>query len=77
MIVMDTHIWVWWIHNDDRLTARVREHIKANEDEGLGVSVLSCWEVAKLVEVNKLTLHCPIKYKHENSPHIRSQLTPA
>ncbi len=60
MIVMDTHIWVWWIHNDDRLTARVREHIKANEDEGLGVSVFSCWEVAKLVEVNKLTLHCPI-----------------
>ncbi|MDZ7667174.1 MAG: type II toxin-antitoxin system VapC family toxin [Desulfotignum sp.] len=60
MILLDTHIWVWWIHNDDRLTESVREHIKVNEDEGLGVSVFSCWEVAKLVELKKLTLHCPI-----------------
>jgi len=60
VIVIDTHIWIWWIHNDDRLTDRIREHIKANEDEGLGVSVFSCWEVAKLVEVNRLTLHCLI-----------------
>lgn len=60
MIIIDTHIWVWWIHNDDRLTEKIREYIKANEEEGLGVSVFSCWEVAKLVELNKLTLHCPI-----------------
>lgn len=60
MIIIDTHIWVWWIHNDDRLTEKIREYIKANEEEGLGVSVFSCWEVAKLVELNKLILHCPI-----------------
>ena len=52
--------WVWWVHNDARLTDRIREHIRANEEEGLGVSVISCWEVAKLVEINKLTLHCRI-----------------
>lgn len=60
MIIIDTHIWVWWIHNDDRLTEKIREYIKANEEEGLGVSLFSCWEVAKLVELNRLTLHCPI-----------------
>ncbi len=60
MILMDTHIWIWWIHNDDRLTDSVREHIEANEDEGLGISVFSCWEVAKLVEVKKLILPCSI-----------------
>nr|VFK43364.1 MAG: PIN domain nuclease, a component of toxin-antitoxin system (PIN domain) [Candidatus Kentron sp. TC]VFK46010.1 MAG: PIN domain nuclease, a component of toxin-antitoxin system (PIN domain) [Candidatus Kentron sp. TC] len=60
MIIMDTHVWVWWVHNDDRLTDRIREHVRANEEEGLGVSVISCWEVAKLVEISKLTLHCPI-----------------
>jgi PIN domain nuclease of toxin-antitoxin system len=60
VIIIDTHIWVWWIHNDDQLTEKIREYIKANEEEGLGVSVFSCWEVAKLVELNKLTLHCPI-----------------
>lgn len=60
MIVLDTHIWVWWVHNDVCLTDKLREHIQANEDEGLGVSIFSCWEVAKLVEINKLVLHCPI-----------------
>ncbi len=53
---MDTHIRVWWVHNDARLTDSIREHIRANEEKGLGVSVISCWEVAKLVEINKLSL---------------------
>ncbi len=60
MILLDTHIWVWWVHNDERLPGALREHIQKNEDEGLGVSVISCWEVAKLVEIKKLILHCPI-----------------
>ena len=38
MIVLDTHIWVWWVHNDAQLTAEQRELIQKYEDEGLGVS---------------------------------------
>jgi PIN domain nuclease of toxin-antitoxin system len=60
VIVLDTHIWVWWVHNDARLTDKLRENIQSHEDEGLGVSSFSCWEVAKLVELKRLTLHCPI-----------------
>lgn len=60
MIVLDTHIWVWWVHHDPQLTERLRELIQSYEDEGLGVSIFSCWEVAKLVELKKLILHCAI-----------------
>jgi PIN domain nuclease of toxin-antitoxin system len=60
MIVLDTHIWVWWIYNDDRLSEKYRHAIQRAEEDGLGLSVISCWEVAKLVEVQKLTLHCPL-----------------
>ncbi len=60
MIVLDTHIWVWWIHNDARLTDEQRTMIQNSEDKGLGISVISCWEVAKLVELKKLVLHFPI-----------------
>jgi PIN domain nuclease of toxin-antitoxin system len=42
MILLVTHIWVWWVHNDNRLTDRIRELIQVNEDEGLGVSSISC-----------------------------------
>lgn len=60
MIVLDTHIWIWWVHNDAQLTDEYRKIIQAHEEEGLGVSAFSCWEVAKLVEQGRLTLHCPI-----------------
>src|SRR5947209_16607242 len=60
MIVLDTHIWVWWIHDDARLTTTQRKWLTENEAHGLGVSVISCWEVAKLVEYKRLILPCSV-----------------
>jgi PIN domain nuclease of toxin-antitoxin system len=60
MILLDTHIWVWWIHQDEHLSLQHLQWLKENEPHGLGVSVISCWEVAKLVERNRLMLPCPI-----------------
>lgn len=60
MIVLDTHIWVWWVHEDAQLTQRQKVWIQEHEDHGLGVSAISCWEVAKLVEYHRLTLPCPV-----------------
>lgn len=56
MIVLDTHIWVWWVHGDERLTGTQAEVIEANETDVIGVSVISCWEIAKLVEYGRLGL---------------------
>jgi len=50
MIILDTHIWVWWVHDDTKLTKAQIEAIKANEVDVIGVSAISLWEVAKLVE---------------------------
>lgn len=61
MIVLDTHIWVWWVHDDPQLTQQQRRWLQENEENGLGVSVISCWEVAKLVQYNRLTLPCLIE----------------
>lgn len=60
MILLDTHIWIWWVHGDKRLTNEYSELLQAHEVTGLGVSVISCWEVAKLVEYQRLTLPCSI-----------------
>ncbi|MFU8787810.1 MAG: type II toxin-antitoxin system VapC family toxin [Methylobacter sp.] len=60
MILLDTHIWVWWIHGDDRLTKEYAELLQLHENNGLGVSVISCWEVAKLVEYQRLELSCSV-----------------
>lgn len=60
MIVLDTHIWVWWVHADPNLTKRQNQWLQQYEAQGLGVSAISCWEVAKLVEYGRLTLPLPV-----------------
>ncbi|UQA57834.1 type II toxin-antitoxin system VapC family toxin [Polyangium aurulentum] len=60
MIVLDTHVWVWWVQGDGRLGTSWAELIREGEGRGLGVSAISCWEVAKLVERGRLTLPCDI-----------------
>lgn len=59
MILLDTHIWIWWVQDDPRLSAPHRGHLLQHEPSGLGVSAISCWETAKLVELGRLVLPCP------------------
>jgi PIN domain nuclease of toxin-antitoxin system len=56
LIVLDTHIWVWWVDGNQRLTQQHQQWIQQYQSQGLGVSIFSCWEVAKLVENNRLAL---------------------
>jgi PIN domain nuclease of toxin-antitoxin system len=80
MILLDTHIWVWWVHGDPRLSSAQTEAISANERDVLGVSAITCWEVAKLVEHKRLDLPCPLESWFEQSlgyPGVRLlELTP-
>ena len=56
MILLDTHIWVWWVSRPDRLQSRHRDLLEPRVDRVFGVSIVSCWEVAKLVEYGRLKL---------------------
>jgi PIN domain nuclease of toxin-antitoxin system len=42
MIVLDTHIWIWWVHGDEKLTREYYEYIHEQESQGLGISAISC-----------------------------------
>ena len=61
MIVLDTHIWVWRVADDARLTSWMRRILQDHEPDGLGVSIISCWEVAKAVELGRLVLDRPVE----------------
>jgi len=56
MIILDTHIWIWGVHGDSRLPPEYVRCIQTHEETGLGISAISCWEVAKLVELCRLEL---------------------
>ncbi len=60
MIILDTHIWVWWVHGDEKLSSELKNYIRMHEADGLGVSDISSWEVAKLVERGRLILPLPV-----------------
>jgi PIN domain nuclease of toxin-antitoxin system len=41
MIILDTHIWLWWVDGSSRLTARLEQLILEHQVSGLGVSIFS------------------------------------
>jgi len=61
MIILDTHIWIWWVNGDEMLSHYQKEIITENESDEIGVSIISCWEAAKLVEYSRLVLNRSIK----------------
>ncbi len=62
MTLIDTHIWIWLVNGDKKLLQEYSDYLREHEEEGLGVSVISCWEVAKLVEGGRITLALPVGY---------------
>lgn len=56
MLVLDTHVWVWWIDDPTRLSDAQRQAISNTEDDTIGVSIISCWEIAKIYEYGRLEL---------------------
>lgn len=61
MIILDTHIWVWNVQGDKRLTKDQQELIRRHESDEIGICAISLWEVAKAVELNRLRLSIPVK----------------
>jgi PIN domain nuclease of toxin-antitoxin system len=59
VILLDTHIWVWWVHDSSALSESTSALIGDRVEAGIGVSIMSCWEVAKLVQVGRLALPVP------------------
>jgi PIN domain nuclease of toxin-antitoxin system len=54
LIVLDTHVWVWWAAEPRKLSPKARRAIE--EAPELGVCAISCWEVAMLVARDRLAL---------------------
>ncbi len=60
MIILDTHIWIWWVLGSSQLPQEYFQYVQEHEAEELGVSVISCWEIAKLVQGGRIVLPLPV-----------------
>ncbi|MCF6263583.1 MAG: type II toxin-antitoxin system VapC family toxin [Xanthomonadales bacterium] len=58
MIVLDTHILVWWVNDDVALSKAARQAIEheLTTNGDILISSISSWEIALLVKKDRLTL---------------------
>ena len=62
-LLLDTHAFLWWVADDERLSPRARRAIARQE---CLLSVTSCWEMAIKVSLRKLTLPFAVhRFIHE------------
>ncbi|MBN1906824.1 MAG: type II toxin-antitoxin system VapC family toxin [Deltaproteobacteria bacterium] len=57
MIILDTHIWLWWINKDVNSLDENRINL-INSSDIVAVSAISCFEVAWLDLHKRITLPC-------------------
>lgn len=59
MIVLDTHIWLWWINQDTKKLGHSLLDRIAKENF-VGVCAISCFEVAWLQSHGRISLQCDV-----------------
>ncbi|MBI2339311.1 MAG: type II toxin-antitoxin system VapC family toxin [Deltaproteobacteria bacterium] len=68
MILLDTHVWLWWLHDPEKLSARARKAIAGAEKAGeVLISAISVWEIAVKVGLGKLSLPMDIYAWFQNA----------
>ena len=59
-LLVDTHVFLWWVEGDKALPAKARAALAAPENECL-VSLASAWELAIKAGLGKLKLALPVQ----------------
>jgi PIN domain nuclease of toxin-antitoxin system len=66
MIVLDTHVWLWWLHEPDKLSLDAGKLIQQEQESGsIIISAISVWEVAVKVQSGKLAIPMDINRWYE------------
>ena len=74
MILLDTHAFLWFLTDDSRLPARIREKIET--DKEVFVSIASFWEISIKNGLGKLDLPAPISEMIEVCGSLQISILP-
>lgn len=86
-LLLDTHVFLWWLADDPRLSATLRRAI-ADADNNCAISAASSWEIAIKLSMGKLKLDLEadadlaelprlcgfdeLAITHQHAAHVRS-----
>jgi PIN domain nuclease of toxin-antitoxin system len=75
VILLDTHILVWWVSDDSKLSQKAKKLIEsASKKQEIIISSISIWEICLLVKESRLKLATDLEtwiQKLESIPFIR------
>ncbi len=67
MIVVDTHVWIWFLDNPDLLSPQAKQLLnKAYDNKNIFISSISTWEIYMLEQKGR------IKFKTDAANFIKS-----
>ena len=72
MIIIDTHILIWWVNGDKCLSNTVAKAIERAIDSNgeVIISAISAWEVTMLIQKGRLILNMDIENWLDEIAHI-------
>ena len=68
-LLLDTHIFLWWLTDNRRLSATARAHI-SDEGSTVFVSAVSIWEIAIKGALGKLVLDKAVRNRLAKLPEL-------
>ena len=62
MIVLDTHVLIWWMSGGSKLSPKAKRAITKHQalDRSILISSISAWEIGMLVSRERLTLNMDV-----------------
>ncbi|TGM97392.1 type II toxin-antitoxin system VapC family toxin [Leptospira dzoumogneensis] len=59
MVLLDTHIWIWWVSGSDQLKPAERQILDCLS-EPPAIAAVSLWELSLLFQLDRISLNLPI-----------------
>jgi PIN domain nuclease of toxin-antitoxin system len=70
MVLLDTHVWLWWLHGDGLLSNSQRVALNSiAENSGIVLSWVSLWEMEMLERKKRVQISIPLKDWMEKATH--------
>ena len=63
MIVLDTHVLIWWVSGIEKLSPKAAKIIAKHQpvERSILISSITAWEISMLVEKGRLTLNMEVE----------------
>ena len=59
LLVLDTHIWFWWVSSDNKLPKRIKRSIE-DSDQPIAIASASIYELVLQVQKQRIVIDLPL-----------------